>query len=195
MKRFVILLSLTLILKVASAQIYDREFKPFKIDVSTGYGIPNGSNIKGGLLFAFEPKYAFTSDQLSFGVRLEGALMKIDSGNDTANVNSTESATNISALITGDYYFGNNDVRPFLGCGAGVYNITTPTDKNEGALLPDISISTKFGVMFRGGIEWNHFRAGLEYNFTSGSSPSFKYVGIKVGILLGGGRFDLISDN
>src|SRR3954470_2966233 len=137
MKKILSLLSLVLIAKLAVAQQYDREYKPFKIDVSTGYGIPNGSNIKGGLLFAFEPKYAFTGDQLSFGVRLEGALMKIDSGNDSANVNSTESATNISGLITGDYYFTNHDVRPFLGFGAGAYNITTPSDKNEGALLPD----------------------------------------------------------
>ena len=50
--------------------------------------------------------------------------------------------------------------------------------------------------MLRGGIEWGHLRAGLEYNFVSSSaSQSFKYIGVKVGVLLGGGRFNMISDN
>jgi hypothetical protein len=197
MKKLAILLLFAIFGRTSKAQIYDREFKPFKIDLSAGYGIPNSSNVDGGFLFAFEPKYAFTGDQLSLGLRLEGAMVKINSGIDStvAGISSYESATNISALITGDYYFNNNNVRPFLGCGAGAYNITTPTGKNEGALLPDVSISTKFGLMFRGGIEWQHFRAGVEYNFTSNSSESFRYIGIKAGILLGGGRFSLISDN
>jgi hypothetical protein len=176
---------------IVNAQIYDREFKPFKIDASLGYGIPNGTNVTGGVMFSFEPKYAFTGDALSFGLRLEGATTTISAPN-----NSTEPATNISGLITCDYYFNNNSVRPFLGAGTGVYNITTASGKDEGALLPDLSVATKLGFMFRGGVEWGHLRTGIEYNFigNSGGDP-FKYIGLKIGVLLGGGRFDLISGN
>jgi outer membrane protein X len=183
--------------KLGMAQRYDREFKPFKIDVSAGYGMPSSTNTSGGVLFAFEPKYSLTGDQLSLGVRLEGALTKISSAIDTnvSEVSAEESASNISALLTCDYYFNNNNVRPFLGLGTGAYNIATYDRKSEGTLLPDITTSTKLGFMFRGGVEWNHLRAGIEYNLVNNSSEPFRYLGIKLGILLGGGRFDLISDN
>jgi hypothetical protein len=196
MKKFFTLFLCLLSIHIVNAQIYDREFKPFKIDVSLGYGIPKGSNVTGGAMFSFEPKYAFTGDALSFGLRLEGSTTKISSNSNNASINSTENATNISGLITCDYYFDNNNIRPFLGCGTGVYNITTPTGKEDGALLPDLSISTKVGFMFRGGIEWGHLRTGVEYNFigNSGGDP-FKYIGLKIGVLLGGGRFELISSN
>lgn len=150
-------------------------------------------------MFSFEPKYAFTGDAFSFGLRLEGATTKISlprTNGGSASNNSTEHATDISGLITCDYYFGNNTVRPFLGCGAGAYNITTATGKQDGALLPDLTIATKLGFMGRGGVEWGHVRTGVEYNFIGNSGgDAFKYIGIKVGILLGGGRFDLISSN
>jgi hypothetical protein len=192
---------------VANAQIYDREFKPFKIDASLGYGIPKGTNVAGGVMFSFEPKYAFTGDALSFGLRLEGATTKLSSsvsngnsggsGNATADGTnkSTEPATNISGLITCDYYFNNNSIRPFLGAGTGVYNITTASSKDEGALLPDLSVATKPGFMFRGGIEWGHLRTDIEYNFIGNSGDPYKYIGLKIGVVLGGGRFDLISGN
>jgi len=199
MKKFFTLPICILCIHFVNAQIYDREFKPFKIDVSLGYGIPKAINVTGGVMFSFEPKYAFTGDAFSFGLRLEGATTKISlpaTNGSSASDNSIEHATNISGLITGDYYFSNNSVRPFLGCGAGAYNITTATGKEEGALLPDLTIATKLGFMFRGGVEWGHLRTGVEYNFIGNSGgDAFKYIGIKVGVLLGGGRFDLISDN
>lgn len=197
MKRLLFIALLTVSVKITTAQIYDREFKPFKIDASIGYGIADATDTKGGLLFAFEPKYALLSDAVCFGVRLEGALTKIAPKSDSVNTDiSAESAANISALFTSDFYFNNNEVRPFLGCGTGVYTINTVVGKNDGQLLPDIAEITRWGFMLRGGIEWRHLRAGLEYNFVSKvESQSFKYIGIKVGILLGGGRFDLISSN
>ena len=77
-----------------------------------------------------------------------------------------------------------------------MYNVTTSTGKDEGALLPDLVTATKLGFMFRAGIEWGHLRTGVEYNFVgnSGGDP-FKYIALKIGVLLGGGRFDLISSN
>ena len=48
-------------------------FKPFKVDVSTGYAIPGGKEAKGGILFALEPKYAVIPN-LSVGLRFEAAV-------------------------------------------------------------------------------------------------------------------------
>src|SRR5439155_459944 len=67
MKKILIILLFALSTKCAVAQIYDRVFKPFKMDVSAGYAIPQASGAKGGVLFAIEPKYSFIGDQVSFG--------------------------------------------------------------------------------------------------------------------------------
>jgi hypothetical protein len=217
MKKLLTLSLLALCTKCAIAQDYDREFKPFKINVSPGYAIPQGPGIKGGLLFSIEPKYAFTGDRFSFGLRLETAMI----GPATGNVNSVASTTadtnggsnalqgdingstntaqkqaNASCLLTGDYYFNNNNLRPFLGTGLGLYTITNTTGKNDGDILPNATFSNKFGFMLRGGFEWGHLRTGFEYNFVSNTSEVRSgYIGIKLGIILGGGRFGLISDN
>jgi hypothetical protein len=180
---------------VLAQKIYDREFKPFKIDASAGYAIPQASGAKGGFLFAIEPKYAFLGDQLSFGLRLEAAILT--PVEDTSDISSQQSQANVSSLLTGDYYFNNNDLRPFLGGGFGLYSVVNQTGKDEGALLPNADFSNRFGFMLRGGFEWGHLRTGLEYNFVSSNSSAAKYsyFGIKVGIVLGGGRMGLISAN
>jgi hypothetical protein len=196
MKKFLIIFLFALSTRSALAQkIWDREFKPFKIDVSAGYAIPQASGAKGGLLFALEPKYAFIGDPLSFGLRLEAAILT--PVEDTNDISTQQSQANVSALLTGDYYFNNNNLRPFLGGGFGLYSVVNQTGKDEGALLPNADFSNRFGFMLRGGVEWGHLRMGLEYNFVSSNSSEAKYsyIGIKAGIVLGGGRMGLISDN
>jgi hypothetical protein len=195
MKKLLPLLLFILCTKSAFTQIYDREFKPFKIDISAGYAIPQASGAKGGLLFAIEPKYAFVGDRFSCGLRLEAAILT--PAEDTTDISTLQSQANISGLLTGDYYFNNNNLRPFLGAGFGLYSVVNQTGKDEGALLPNATFSNRLGFMLRGGIEWGHLRTGLEYNFVSSKINEVKngYFGIKVGILLGGGRFNLISDN
>jgi len=196
MKKLLIIFLLALSTRAVLAQkIWDREFKPFKIDASAGYAIPQASGAKGGLLFALEPKYAFLGDQLSFGLRLEAAILT--PVEDTSDISSQQSQANVSGLLTGDYYFNNNDFRPFLGGGFGLYSVVNQTGKDEGALLPNADFSNKLGIMLRGGFEWGHLRTGLEYNFVSSNSSEAKYgyFGIKVGIILGGGRMGLISAN
>jgi hypothetical protein len=194
MKKLLTLFLFALSTRSALAQIYDREFKPFKIDASAGYAIPQASGAKGGLLFAIEPKYAFISDQLSFGLRLEAAILTPPE--DTSDISTQQSQANISGLLTGDYYFNNNDLRPFLGGGFGLYSMVNQTGKDEGALLPNGDFSNRLGFMLRGGFEWVHLRTGLEYNFVrSNTGEANGYFGIKIGIVLGGGRMGLISAN
>jgi outer membrane protein X len=170
-----------------------RIFKPFKVDVSLGYAIPQGTGAKGGLIFAVEPKYAVT-EAISVGLRLEGAAMVrgLSNTNDPDNLDGEVSAAG-SYLATGDYYFSTNKFRPFLGGGFGLYQIASATIVNGSSNLETPS-SSEFGGMIRGGFEAGHFRLGVEYNFvpeTTFQNNTFKngYLGIKLGVCIGGGRY------
>lgn len=211
MKKFYILSLFALSATMCFSQkLYDRELKPFKMDFGVGYAMPNGVDIKGGPLFSIEPKYAFTGDAFTFGLRLQGAMLKLGgsnpitasggnngSGNATAGgttINEAQATAHLSGSLTCDHYFSNMFIRPFVGAGPGFYSVATETGKSEGALLSEYTFRNQFGFMCRGGIEWGHVRGSIEYNFINSETMS-GYVGIKLGIFLGGGRFDLISSN
>ena len=177
----------------------DGEFKPFKVDVSAGYALPmGGTGSKGGLLFVVEPKYA-VSQQISLGLRLEGAVTVsgIDAAGNVANNASAKAAA--SYLATGDYYFNSNDFRPFAGAGAGIFStagVTTSTTNTN------VAQGSKFGGMIRLGFEYKHARFGVEYNIipktsvaddpSTPSNDAYEiknaYIGIKFGVCIGGGR-------
>lgn len=201
LKKLLTLFCLFLFCKVSVAQkIWDREFKPFRMDFSTGYAMPKGTDVKAGPLFSVEPRYAFTGDAFTFGFRIEGAMLKVGQGTksvgDTLTINTDETNANLSGSITCDYFFSNNMIRPFIGAGPGFYSVAVATGKDEGALLPTYDFTNKFGFMVRGGAEWQHLRISGEYNFISTVNNSISgYLGVKIGIFLGGGRFDLISGN
>jgi hypothetical protein len=212
MKKFYMLLLFALSATACFSQkLYDREFKPFKMDFGVGYAMPKGVTVKGGPLFSIEPKYAFTGDAVTFGLRLQGAMLKLggsnpitaNGGNNNGGSNATAGGTTIndaqvtahlSGSLTCDHYFANMSLRPFVGAGPGFYSVAMETGKSEGALLAEYTFSNQFGFMFRGGVEWGHVRGSVEYNFVNSESMS-GYIGIKLGIFLGGGRFDLISGN
>ena len=175
--------------------------KPLKVDLSVGYAIPGGEGVKGGIIFAFEPKYAVIPN-LAVGLRMEGAIIAKFSGYDEeGNAMNTKVKAAGSYLATGDYYFTNNyALRPFAGAGAGIFSIAG-IEVNSSS--ENISGGSKFGVMVRGGIEAGHFRIGLEYNivpkttfegydsngnYVTGLTSSNNYIGIKIGAFIGGGR-------
>ena len=192
MKKLVCYLVALAMAQFALAQQNDtgRVFKKFKVDISLGYAVPQGSpagsDYNGGALFAIEPKYALT-DQLAIGFRMEAAATVHEYNNN--NSNQSNGKANTSYLLTGDYYFSNKSFRPFAGAGAGIFtfanfdsstNLTTPE-----SIESSIPVNSKFGFMARAGFEASHFRLGIEYNFV-GSGAS--YLGIKVGAFIGGGR-------
>lgn len=174
-----------------------QEFKPFKVDISTGYAIPSGKGAKGGVLFAIEPKYA-VMDALSLGLRMEAAVMA--RGYDLNNTNgdaSVDVKAAASYVLTGDYYFSSNTVRPFAGAGIGLFSLAAASaDETNGGVA---TAKSKFGGLLRVGAEISHFRVGIEYNLvgktdlkdasnaTIGSSKN-SYIGIKIGGVIGGGR-------
>lgn len=177
-----------------------QEYKPFKVNVSVGYAKPFNAGTSGGFLVAVEPKYGF-SDNFDLGLRLESASVARGiqyNGNTTTG----DVGTYTSALLTGNYLFGTNNVRPFLGLGVGPYSIGaagTVVISNNGQPNQNIELvsDTKFGGMIRGGIKAGHFVAAAEFNFIPSTDRSVSnqtitsnnaYLGIKVGADIGGGR-------
>jgi len=183
-----------------TAKSQESDLKPFKVDVSLGYAIPGGKGAKGGVLFAVEPKYAVIP-AFSVGLRMEGAVVARFSGYDE---NGEEMDASVKAsgsyLLTGDYYFTDNySFRPFAGGGAGIFSLASVEVNSTSG---EVSGGTKFGGMVRAGFELSHFRLGLEYNLipkttftgydengemTSGLTSKNGYIGIKVGVCIGGG--------
>jgi len=198
----VFLVSSVMLVMAFSAKIFAQEkgeFKPFKVDVSAGAAIPiGGTGSKSGGLFVVEPKYA-VMPQLSVGLRLETAITVAGVDLNTGNYNSTASAkAAASYLVTGDYYFSNNNLRPFAGAGLGLFKTAGVSVSSTN---PNVATGSKFGGMIRGGVEYKHFRFGVEYNAVGKSTvaPSTStandgytvknsYIGIKVGFCIGGGR-------
>ncbi|MBC7922038.1 MAG: hypothetical protein H7Z75_13230 [Ferruginibacter sp.] len=168
----------------------DREFKPFKVDVSLGFAVPAGSGSKGGVLFALEPKYA-VSDQIAVGLRLEAAAVARAVGDGV----SAEVKAIVSYALTGDYYFSTNKSRLFAGLGAGLYQFAAATvteqDQNQPLDESRIDAYSKFGVVPRVGAELGHFRAGLEYNLVPKMGEvKNSYFAVKLGVLIGGGKYN-----
>lgn len=169
-------------------------FKPFKVNIATGYAIPSGEGSSGGVSFTLEPKYAL-NDNITVGLRLEGALtanVAVDSEGDPT---SGDVKLLSSYLATSDYYLNTNKFRPFAGIGAGLFRIAgasfSDEDIEDGTFdetdLPEFE--SKVGFAPRLGFEYGHFRTAIEYNLI-GKSDEVKnnYLGFKIGFNLGGGR-------
>lgn len=193
MKKITFSILFVMAIAVTNAQ----NFKPFKVDLSTGYAIPGGEGAKGGVLFAIEPKYAVISN-LSVGLRFETAIMARGFADNTGQVAKMEVKAAGSYLITGDYYLTENTVRPFAGIGAGLYSLAAASAGTSGE---SVGSGSKFGGLARLGVELGHFRMGLEYNLvpatkiavydgnsTYTSETKNGYIGIKIGAVIGGGR-------
>ena len=191
------------VLLLAALSATAQTYKPFKVNVSVGYAKAFNAGTSGGWLGSIEPKYGIT-DNIDLGFRLEGAFV---ARGIQVNGNTMTSDNGLfgSYLLTGNYLFGTNNVRPFLGLGFGFYDIgasgsvTVTTGQNN---RQDINFvkATKFGGMIRGGVKVGHFVAALEFNAApnGGSiigpitvSHENAYLGIKVGADIGGGRLDM----
>ncbi|WP_165958080.1 hypothetical protein [Segetibacter sp. 3557_3] len=185
MKKFLLSAFLCATILGARAQT-EGTFKPFKFDIAAGYAIPKGSGTKGGVLFSMEPKYAL-NENFTIGLRMEAALTAHGSIDGNDELINGEVKGSSSYLLTNDYYFSTNAVRPFVGVGAGVY-------RNAGVNMnsaEDVETSTRFGFAPRIGLETGHFRTAVEYNVAGKSGTmSNNYIGIKIGFFFGGGRLD-----
>ena len=196
--RFLLLL-FTLTAMTATAQ----EFKPFKLNLSTGYALPVGKGASGGLLLSVEPKYGL-SDRIDLGLRYElGLLIKAYTLNDERGETALKGAS--SYLITGNYLLSDTDFRPFIGAGVGMFSILSVNlSNNGGGVNSGISGGTKPGAMVRAGFKARHFVLGAEYNLVpktrgivigqSGANLNYEstntYFSLKLGLDIGGGRYE-----
>lgn len=181
------ILMLTAMVVIANAQ--STTFKPFKVDFAIGYAIPSGGGqgAKGGVLFAIEPKYAI-NDNITVGLRGEGAVMVRVSSDQSGSVNSADAKAAGSYLLTGDYYFNTNSFRPFAGVGAGLFS-TAAASVDVNGNVAEGAAALKFGATPRVGFEFGHFRMAVEYNVVGKTGTiNNSYLGIKLGFFAGGGR-------
>lgn len=196
MKKILTLFSFVLLAQYAMSQYYDRDYKSFKVNFSAGYStiMPKDSGTKGGVVFSFEPKYHLL-DEFSIGIKVEAVTMK--PAPSKANGGGTitgDVQTNGSILATGDYYFTHRDLRPFAGVGFGVYSQSARTITDYYGMIQDLPSSNKFDFMLRGGFEFSHISAALEYNFISNRTDTRTgYLCFKLGYVIGGGRFDPLA--
>ena len=161
MKKLWILYFISLtVTMVATAQ----EYKKFKLGVGIGVANYQGGkyNPNGSLILAtVEPAYRI-HDNIAIGLRIEGAGWY----------------GHFSLTANGQYYFGKNIVRPFVGAGLGMFQ--------KG------SANSSFGFYPRVGLEVGHFFVSMDYNFISAVNPNgdeiTSYLGSRIGFLIGGGR-------
>ena len=174
---------------------YDREFKPFKVGVGTGFAVPGtGEGAGGGFLLYLEPAYRAT-DQVLVGLRLEGAFI-VRGIKGVANRDISGDATSIASYtLNSQFYFNNNRVRPFIGAGIGLFSMAA-AKFNTAANDPgadDVGAETRFGFYPRLGLDASHFNLTLEYNVIpptdvpTGGEVKNSFLGIKAGFSIGGG--------
>jgi hypothetical protein len=183
------------------SQNYDgdlaRDFKPFKVGLGIGYAIPGtGEGAGGGFMMYLEPAYRAT-DQVAVGLRLEGAFMVRGVKGVSNNDVSGDASSVASYTLNGQYYFNNNDVRPFVGVGFGLFSLAAAkfnTASGNDLSANDIGAETRFGFYPRLGLDVGHFTITLDYNVIpptdvpGGGEVKNNHLGIKAGFSIGGGR-------
>jgi len=188
MKRFSVIIG-TLILSGIHLYSQDRVYKPFKVDLGFTCDIPTGSDATMGGGIYIEPRYA-VNDRLTIGLRIEGAYLNF--GNVTIDYTSVNvKTTTISPiLLTGDYYFSVEKVRPFIGVGLGMFKRTSRSVLVSA--LQGIEIGpktqTKFGFAPKIGLNVGHARIAAIYNYTGLDVGDF--LGIQFGFEFGGGKMN-----
>jgi len=160
-------------------------FKPFKVDVGIVGAVSADDEAGGGLGIYLEPKYAAT-DRINVGLRLESAFLSSGSIKVRGTSVDIESASVAPILLTGDYYFNTEKVRPYVGMGMGMYiRQERYVSTDIGSVAIGLASQTNFGVAPRLGLNAGHFKLAVGYNFTGNHIAD--YLGINVGTEIGGG--------
>lgn len=194
MKKLVLLV---VIFTVVVGNSFGQDFKKFKVGIGIGYGQPSDGS--GGILIYLEPAYR-VMDQLSVGLRIETAafLDKPISG-----TSYTTGAFGVgSYTVNGQYYFSNNNFRPFVGVGLGMFTTAAASANINGSSYSITASTSLFGFYPRVGFDLGHFNFSIDYNImpaqettvdlgalgTSKQTTNYSYIGIRLGASIGGGR-------
>lgn len=166
---------------------FAQEFNPFRVGLGLGYASPSGKGAKAGILYYIEPGYR-VSDQILANLRIEGAV--IARGFAEEQSAELDVAALSSYTVNGQYYFNNNNFRPFAGLGLGIYSLAAVSiEANQSGGDISEAATSKLGFYPRVGFDAGHFQFSLDYNIvpeTSGVKNS--YLGVRLGGFIGGGR-------
>lgn len=191
-------ISVLLVLLLSAVVLKAQEFKPFQLYVGLGYAMPGGEGAGGGFLYDIEPAYRI-NDQLSAGLRIEGALI-VRGLSESVDSYSGDIAGISSYSLTGKYYFSNNSFRPYAGVGVGLFSLAAVSISSTGA--GGAAAESKIGFFPRLGFDLGHFNVNLDYNIVgaseaagfdaNGNPKTFEvknsYLGIRIGAFFFGGR-------
>jgi hypothetical protein len=184
---------------LAAAVTQAQEFKKFRVGLGGGYAMPSGTGSKAGGLIYVEPGYRLM-DQLLVGARFEFAGMIRGYSEDVSTSNLDISFSGSESLFA-QYYFSNNNFRPFVGAGLGIFGIvngTVSSSSGGGDTFAAVD-DTKFGFFPRIGFDTRHFTLSLDFNIIGASKVKSltttneietknSYIGIRFGGFFGGGR-------
>lgn len=193
MKKIILLAAFAFAFSASEAQ----DYKKFKVGIGVGYGVPNEGS--GGVILYLEPMYRI-SDQLAAGLRIESAAFL---GKPISGTPYTTSAYGVgSYTLNGQYYFSNNNFRPFVGAGFGMYTLAAASADIGGTSVSLNASSTVFGFYPRVGFDFGHFNLSIDYNLipsqettvsiggfgTQKTTSNYSYIGLRVGASIGGGK-------
>ena len=182
-----------MLLVITAAAAVAQEYKPFRVGVGLGYANPGGEGAKGGILAYLEPGYR-VNDMILANLRIEGAVVArgfadADAGGASIDMDVAAIA---SYTLNGQYYFSNNNFRPFAGLGLGIFSLAAQeitVESDQGDVTAKIAAESKFGFYPRIGFDAGHFTLSLDYNIipeTNGIKNN--YLGIRFGGFFGGGK-------
>lgn len=168
-----------------NGQHYDK----FKLGLGAGYifGKPAGYHgytsdgdqfTTSGFILTLEPAYR-VRDNIAAGLRLEVEVYPGDPA----------PAVLASVTINGQYYFTDEQFRPFVGVGLGIFASKEKKTYNQ-----------NIGFYPRLGFDWGHFTLALEFNLIPGAASGYDfvtnttqkssayYLGVRVGGFFFGGK-------
>jgi hypothetical protein len=187
MKKFTSVLCFLLFAAVA---VNAQEFKKFRLATGLGYAMAGGEGSSGGILYAIEPGYR-VNDAICASLRIEGAVVVRGLSESVSSYDASAAAIG-SYTVNGIYYLSNNNFRPYVGVGFGLFNLAAVTSGTSGA---GVAAESKFGFYPRIGFDFNHFNVNIDYNLIGnttfeGSDLEMKnsYIGIRIGGYFFGGR-------
>lgn len=165
------------------------EYRPFKMDVGFLLGEINTHNV--GLIAPYiEPKYNI-NNHFTVGMRLEYVFYSKENfidydPNNPYRTDLDADGWTFSSVLTGDYYFNDHFLRPFVGFGGGLYYMYI--DKENTYINSFEERILSFGFSPRVGLNIGQFRFACEYNFIMNETVDLNYVSLKLGYEIGGGK-------
>ena len=184
-----------------STNLYAQINEGFKVDWGFGYGFGGKSKQiivssigeaelintgRAGIGVYIEPRYGL-NDRLTLGLRFGGDILGSGNYEDVEGkpVTVDLSISGLSSyLVTGEYNFTTNKVRPFGGLGLGLYSGESVSLGTSGL---GTTKSSGLGVMPRAGVNLGHFRMILAYNMPLKKELP-KYFLFTIGFEFGGGE-------